>query len=440
MISVNQTMNSIYVFVSSVKYRQQVEKVLGASSFNEKVVYVENGQRNLIKEKDFTDSAVLVILDTGAANYHPYYLIKTIRTQRNTRHLPMMVITSLQDEKARFKALSMEVEEYLYSPISPRQVLLKTHLLIIRYRAICRGPAEMDMRAVCQGNCDWAGKEKERADDLQNQIDVLIDAQDAVLEMSRQELIKAHKDVKVTYEAKIKAIQEKSELQMAFGKYISPEVVDKILKQDSVKDISGDRFDVTVMFADIRGFTQLAENMKADKTVFLLNEYFTELTQIIITHTGLVDKYIGDCIMAIFGAPQRLTQHHHLALLAAIKMQDKFRQLRLEWKELFDVDIGMGIGINSGEALVGTIGSFQKMSYTAIGDMVNMASRPEDVSRDSEILFSDTVRERIKPSFLDRHNLVVEARGETTLKGKTGLYKIFNIGRPEGPVSPQSIL
>ncbi len=118
---------------------------------------------------------------------------------------------------------------------------------------------------------------------------------------------------------------------MAFGKYISPDVLNQLIKSDGLHSLAGEKKDVSVLFADLRGFTSLAEELDAADTVSLLTEFFTALTQIIITHTGFIAKYIGDCIMAIFGAPAPLTQHHHLALLAAVKMQDRFRALRVAW-------------------------------------------------------------------------------------------------------------
>jgi adenylate cyclase len=131
--------------------------------------------------------------------------------------------------------------------------------------------------------------------------------------------------------------------------------------------------------------------------------------------------------MAIFGAPVPATNHHEQALLAALEMQRRFRIIKKNWSDLFRIEAGIGIGINSGPAIVGNIGCFHRISYTAIGDTVNTAARYEQLALDNQILFGDSVRERLDPTFLARHTLIAEELARVPIKGKKGVHTIHNL-------------
>lgn len=259
----------------------------------------------------------------------------------------------------------------------------------------------------------------------------MLAAQEAVFEMSRQELMEANQKLKDSYEAKLQAVEEKGELQMIFGKFISPQIVEYLMRHDGMRTLNGEKKDISLLFADIRGFSGLSEQVEPNKVVFLLNEFFTELTEIIIQHSGIVDKYTGDNIMAIFGAPVELQNHHRFALKAAWEMQQRFRILQENWEQMYGIKAGLGIGINCGPAIVGNIGSYHKISYTAIGDMVNTAARFEQIAKDGQILFGKYVKMRISDQFLTEHGFRVETLGETTIKGKQGYYQIYNLAGSE---------
>lgn len=377
-------------------------------------------------------ATVLLVLDLDMApGYRPLDLLYRMRAIPAARRLPVLAVTTAQNDLFRNMAFALGVEEFFALPAEGQLVLAAAERLIRDYSltgtasAANRDRSHRELSRIREAEARLAEKDKE--------IEQLARVRDSIFELSRQELLEARADAERSVNEKIAALKEKSELQMAFGKYISPDVLNQLIKSDGLHTLSGEKKDVSVLFADLRGFTSLAEELDAADTVSLLNDFFSELTQIIITHTGFIDKYIGDCIMAIFGAPAPLTQHHHLALLAAVKMQDRFRALRPAWEKRYGRAVGMGIGINCGEAVVGTIGSFQKLSYTAIGDTVNVASRLEDISRDGEILFGQRIRDRVRESFLTRHGLRITERGETTIKGKSGSFPVYNIGRIPEP-------
>jgi adenylate cyclase len=183
-----------------------------------------------------------------------------------------------------------------------------------------------------------------------------------------------------------------------FGRFLNPAVVHRLVERgETVASLSGRSRELTVLFSDIRGFTTLSENTDAAVVVQLLNRYFERQVEVVFRHGGTLDKFIGDCIMAFWGAPLDDPAHARRAVAAALEMQSELLAFREELARehgaaaaSFDV----GIGIHSGPAVVGFIGSRRKLDYTAIGDTVNLASRIEGLTRDAgcRILVSDTTR------------------------------------------------
>lgn len=169
-----------------------------------------------------------------------------------------------------------------------------------------------------------------------------------------------------------------------FGRFLNPEVVRKIVEHgETVESLSGQTREITVLFSDIRGFTSLSETKTPDEVVKLLNRYFEHQVEVVWRHGGTLDKFIGDCIMAFWGAPVDDPQHASRAVAAAMEMQENllaFRQeLAAEGSDLSDFDVG--IGVHTGAAVVGFIGAKRKLDYTAIGDTVNLASRVEGLTK-----------------------------------------------------------
>lgn len=177
-------------------------------------------------------------------------------------------------------------------------------------------------------------------------------------------------------------------------RYLPNRLVEQIVARKRSLALGGDRRDVTVMFADVVGFTSLAERESAETVVSLLNELFTILTEIVFRHGGTVDKFVGDCVMAVWGAADDQPDHAKRAVLAA---RDMLRWLEVGnelWLEKYGFAIELAIGVNSGEAVVGNFGSETRMEYTAIGDVVNVAARLESIARPNQILTTAATRDR----------------------------------------------
>ncbi len=193
-----------------------------------------------------------------------------------------------------------------------------------------------------------------------------------------------------------KSLREKEVIKGAFSKYVTKSVVDRILQHQDGLKLGGEKKVVTVFFSDIRGFTPMSEVLSAEEVVHLLNEYFTAMTSIIFKYEGTLDKFMGDAIMAVYGAPIDMPDHAERAVLSAIEMSEKMKELQAKWKSEGKREVNIGIGINSGEVVVGNIGSNERMEYTAIGDNVNLTQRLESVAEKGQILISSATYEKVK--------------------------------------------
>ena len=177
------------------------------------------------------------------------------------------------------------------------------------------------------------------------------------------------------------ASQERKFIQETFSRYVAPEVVEKLIADTSKLKLGGEKKIVSILFSDIRDFTVLSENMEPEMLSKFLNRYFTLMTDIVLARKGVVDKYIGDAVMAFWGAPLDNSHHAHDAVMAALDMIDALKTFNDENRSLDLPTINIGIGINSGEVTVGNMGSEKRFDYTVIGDNVNLASRLEGLNK-----------------------------------------------------------
>ncbi len=209
--------------------------------------------------------------------------------------------------------------------------------------------------------------------------------------------------------------REKRRIRDAFRHYLNPEVTDLLASDPTRLRLGGERREVTVFFSDIQGFTSISEQLEAGALGELLNEYLGTMTDVVFRHEGLLDKYVGDALMAIWGAPIEVTDHARRSCSAALDMLDALAHLRTGWRTLGLPLIDIRIGINSGLAAVGNFGSTQRFSYTAVGDTVNLASRIEGLSKEygTRILVSESTRKAAGDDFVYREIDWVRVRGRT---------------------------
>ena len=213
------------------------------------------------------------------------------------------------------------------------------------------------------------------------------------------------------------------EMKALFSKYVSKDVLEEILKNPGKVKLGGEGREVTVFFSDVKGFTTLSEKSTPQELVGVMNEYFTLMTEEVLKRGGVLDKYIGDAIMAFWGAPIDDEQQADHALQAAIGMTEKLKTLNVKLKKSGKPEIGMRIGIYTGPALAGNIGSELRLNYTVMGDTVNVASRLEGINKEygTQIIIGENTKNQLKGSY----NL--KKLGSVTVKGREEPLNIYTI-------------
>jgi adenylate cyclase len=207
------------------------------------------------------------------------------------------------------------------------------------------------------------------------------------------------------------------------SQFFSPDVVREVVRHKDEGSLTTSRRMVTVLFSDIRGFTSISEKVEPEQVAEMLREYLSEMTEIVFKHGGTVDKYIGDCIMALYNVPFEDPEHAVKAVRTGLEFQEKTIAVSQRWEAKLGVAIRNGVGINTGEAVVGTLGSRQRLEYTAIGDTINLGARLESITKDykSNIIISEFTYEHVKDRF------ITKALGDVTVKGKTRPVKIYAV-------------
>ena len=222
------------------------------------------------------------------------------------------------------------------------------------------------------------------------------------------------------------------EIRSMFSSYVSPKIVEELINNPEKAKLGGVRKDVTVLFADIIGFTTLSERKSPEEVVDLLNEYFNEMTNIIFKWDGTLDKFVGDEIMAFWGAPADQSNHAELAVRCALNMTDRLSELQKKWTKEGKEILDCGIGMNTGEVIIGNIGAIgKKMDYTVMGDHVNLAARVEKLTREynAKIIVTEFtighLDALIKEGLIGHCQL--EERDNVRVKGKEKEVKIFEL-------------
>jgi adenylate cyclase len=250
-------------------------------------------------------------------------------------------------------------------------------------------------------------------------------------------------DLATGFNQMVDQLKAADEMKRTMGKYMARKVMAHLLKEKM--SLGGEKLNVTILFTDIRSFTSISENMDPQALVTLLNEYFTEMVTIVLGQDGVVDKYIGDAIMVVFGAPEPEPNDALRAVRSAVGMRDALRKLndRIEARGM--TPLRTGIGIHTGEVIAGSIGHEEQRQYTVIGDAVNLASRLESATKDLgvNILISEHTYEIVKD------HVQARAMKEITVKGRARpvmTYEVIGLtGEPvlessrPGPLTPQPV-
>jgi len=225
--------------------------------------------------------------------------------------------------------------------------------------------------------------------------------------------------------------REKRQVRTLFSRYLSKDVYDQVLANPARAELGGHRRQMSVLFSDVRGFTALSEQGDPEALVQQLNEYFSRMVDLVFAHRGTLDKFVGDMVMALFGAPLDDEAHAEHAVATAVAMVAALDELNVAWAAQGRPTLGIGIGVNSGEMIAGNIGSRQVRSYTVIGDAVNLGARLESLNKDygTRIIISDGTRRQL------RTPRPLRPLGSVVVKGKSIAVDIFEVvlGKGEAP-------
>lgn len=218
-------------------------------------------------------------------------------------------------------------------------------------------------------------------------------------------------------------------MKNAFSKYVSKDVLEEILNDPSKVKLGGEEREVTVFFSDVRGFTTLSEGMTPSQLTNFLNRYLSRMTDIILEKRGVVDKYIGDAIMAFWGAPVDNKRHAFCAITSSLLMIDALEDFNNENTTRGDPKIDIGIGLNTGKVTVGNMGSGARFDYTVMGDTVNLASRLEGQTKNYgvKIIISETVKKELSSEDIKQGGIFLREIDKIKVKGKNEPVVIFEV-------------
>ncbi len=218
-----------------------------------------------------------------------------------------------------------------------------------------------------------------------------------------------------------KVLNERAIMKSTFSKYISDYIADEILTEDLATQFIAEYRNVTVLFSDIRGFTALSETLEPKDLFDILNRYFDQMIDIVIKNNGVINKFIGDAIMVIYNAPRLCENADIMAIITAIDMNGSLKEFNLKYTKQYGIKLGIGIGINSGQAVAGNLGSEKRMEYTVIGDTVNVSSRLQTIAQAGEIAISENVYKSA------RYVFELSDMGEIELKGKRQPLRVYKV-------------
>ncbi len=223
--------------------------------------------------------------------------------------------------------------------------------------------------------------------------------------------------------------RQKRETRRAFQFYLSADVIDSVLEDTSKLGLGGERRELTVLFSDIRGFTTISEALPPEELTALLNEYLTPMTDLVFKYRGTLDKYMGDAIMAFYGAPIAFPDHARAACRTALEMMAKLHEMQASWHERGLPEIDIGIGLNTGVMSVGNMGSVNRFDYTVMGDHVNLGSRLEGINKQygTNIIVSQFTRAAIGDHFTCRELDSVAVKGK---KEPVQIFELCHSGPP----------
>lgn len=382
-------------------------------------LFVVDGQRRLVLS---SDPALL----TQSMSSHPVF--EALKGNAQFRQ-PLTVVTEFTDERGDMLAavttlprlgwafVARQSAQNAYASLNVLIAALVATILITAAVAVALGllggrwlvrPLHSLVRATQHiARREWTRVEpsvKERSDEV-GTLARAVDSMSVSLQESEAELV------------------QETRARAALARYLPSDVVDQVVADPSRLQLGGERRLITVLFADVVGFTQMSEHLPPERIVAVLNEYFTLATEVVHHHGGFIDKFIGDCVMAVWGLPEQKDDDAQRAVAAAEALQRWTDACARRWRTRYGVHLQLAMGINTGLVVAGNVGSERRLEYTVIGDTVNVAARLESAAAPGQILLSDSTRVALSGA----RRLV--PLGERQLRGRTQSIRVFEVSR-----------
>jgi adenylate cyclase len=315
----------------------------------------------------------VVLLDLDMPEMSGLEVLRILRDDPATRELPVIVFSGETDPMTKARAFSMGADDYIDKLVDKVELASRLHHHAQAHMAA------LERRAAL-----------EAAMDMQRRVEVKSDF-----------------------------------IRRTFGRYVSDGVADAILTDPEGLQLGGEARVVTLMMTDLRGFTSMCERLPPDEVIVLLNAYFDVMTRVLMRYEATIDEFIGDAILAIFGAPNEMFDHAERAVACAIAMQNAMAEVNAKLAERSLPPLEMGIGLNTGEVVVGNVGSERRTKYGVIGRHVNLVSRIESFTTGGQILAADSTVVGTRGLAKTRSSRVVEPKG---IRGRVLIHEVFGIG------------
>ncbi len=346
---------------------QVLGSILMSRSYN--ISFAPNGFEAI--ELALTNELDLILLDVMMPGIDGFETCRRLKQNPETKDIPVIFMTALSDTSDKVQGFEAGAVDYITKPYEAEEVLARvnTHLKI--------------------------------------------------------------RTLEKTLEERIKDLElHNNFIRRTFGRYLSDEVVANLLQTPEGLVVGGDELDVTILMSDIRGFSSITENLRPEQVVSMLNMYLSAMTDVIIKYEGTIDEFIGDAILVIFGAPIRQEDHADRAVACAIEMQQAIDKLNEDYINAGHPSVEIGIGINTGEVIVGNIGSAKRAKYGVVGRNVNIVSRIESYTVGRQILISDSTKMAGKGIMEIQNSIKVNPKGVKEpimlhdIKGISGKYNL----------------
>jgi adenylate cyclase len=310
----------------------------------------------------------MILLDVMMPGMTGFEVCERVKSDPSTALIPVILVTSLEDHASRVRGIDTGADDFLSKPVNREELIARVKNL----RRLHQTRRELEGRRLAA------------------------------------------------------EVQHKEAIRKTFSRYISPRLADRIIAESGEAPFESEaqRINVVALFADLRGFTRLTETLEVDKVVGMLNEYFAVITEAAYRHEGTIFSMAGDCLLVGFNVPFPQPDAALRAWHTAQEMIAGFSPVLTSWTERGSVSTGVGVGIATGEAIIGNIGSPHHMSYTIIGDAVNTAARLMQMAKAGELLISGPAYEAIRQAVPAGR---VDARGDVALRGKSGAIPVYSI-------------